>query len=89
MIPITGSDDEKAHFINCRGVELANFIDTFIQNNQLPPISDDAKTGGVALLGWSAGTLITAAAIVNLDTLSEASKKRFKSHLRGHIMQGA
>ncbi|KAJ7764861.1 Alpha/Beta hydrolase protein [Mycena metata] len=87
MIPITGSDEEKANFIKSRGVELANFIDTFIQNNQLPPISDDGKTGGVALLGWSAGNLITAAAIANLDALSDASKKRLKSHLRGHIMQ--
>jgi len=87
MIPITGSDDDKAGFIVSRGIELANFIDAFIQKNDLPPISNDGKTGGVAILGWSAGNLLTCAAIANIGSLSAASKDRFKLYLRAHIMQ--
>ncbi|OCB85143.1 hypothetical protein A7U60_g7768 [Sanghuangporus baumii] len=83
----TGSDDEKATFLNDRGYELATFIDLFIQQNGIPPISDDGKTGGVSLLGWSSGCGFTTATIANIERLSAEGQKRFQSHLRAHVMQ--
>ncbi|KAJ6458696.1 hypothetical protein DFH09DRAFT_1115381, partial [Mycena vulgaris] len=63
----TGSETEKAHFIDARGIEFATFVETFVQKYDLPPISPDGKSGGVALLGWSAGNLVTAAALNSLE----------------------
>ncbi|KAJ7596358.1 hypothetical protein C8J56DRAFT_774237 [Mycena floridula] len=85
MILITGSDEEKADFLNARGLELAKFIDSFIQSAHLPPISISGR-GGVALLGWSAGNLASLAVIANTDKLPLDSQERFKTHLRAHIM---
>ncbi|KAJ6626740.1 hypothetical protein B0H10DRAFT_2211017 [Mycena sp. CBHHK59/15] len=85
-ILMTGSDEEKARWIDARGLELANFVDTFIQDNQLPPISADGNSGGVALLGWSSGNQVTASAIANLDKLSTSSQNRFTAYLRAYIM---
>ncbi|KAJ7139247.1 hypothetical protein C8R44DRAFT_764116 [Mycena epipterygia] len=82
----SGSDTEKSQFIDARGMELASFVDTFIQKHQLPPISSDGSSGGVALLGWSAGNLVTAAAIANLAKLPASTQDRFKVYLRAHIM---
>jgi hypothetical protein len=67
---------------------LGNFIEAFIQKNDLPPISADGKTGGVAVLGWSAGGLLSCAVIANIDSLSPTAKDRFKLYLRAHILQG-
>ncbi|KAK7055262.1 hypothetical protein R3P38DRAFT_2846065, partial [Favolaschia claudopus] len=86
FIPITGSDEEKAGFLASRGIELANFVSTFIEKNELPPISADGKTGGVAFLSWSAGSTLPCAAIANIGSLSADAQARFKSHLRAHVM---
>ncbi|KAJ7592218.1 Alpha/Beta hydrolase protein [Mycena floridula] len=86
MILITSSGEEKADFINTRGLEIATFVDSFIQSAQLPPVSSDGK-GGVALLGWSAGNLGAVGAIANIDKLPMAAQERFKTHLRALIMQ--
>ncbi|KAK7046737.1 Alpha/Beta hydrolase protein [Favolaschia claudopus] len=88
-IPITGSEDEKTKFLASRGIELANFAATFIEKNNLPPISADGKTGGVAFLGWSAGNNLTCAAVANIDGLSAGAQARLRSHLRAHIMYEA
>jgi len=46
--------------IEARGMELATFIRWFIETERIPPITDDLNedgrpSGGIALLGWSAG----------------------------------
>ncbi|KAJ6509140.1 hypothetical protein DFH09DRAFT_942672 [Mycena vulgaris] len=82
----TGSETEKAHFIDARGIEFATFVETFVQKYDLPPISPDGKSGGVALLGWSAGNLVTAAALNSLGKLPPSSQDKFKLYLRAHIM---
>ncbi|KAJ7579965.1 hypothetical protein C8J56DRAFT_961926 [Mycena floridula] len=43
MILITSSGEEKADFINTRGLEIATLVDSFIQSAQLPPVSSDGK----------------------------------------------
>ncbi|KAJ7162772.1 Alpha/Beta hydrolase protein [Mycena crocata] len=86
MLPVTGTDEDRERFWHSRGVELANFVDAFIQTNNLPPISTDGTTGGVVLLGWSFGSLFTASAIAAIDGLSDAIQARLKSHLRAHVM---
>ncbi|KAJ7433448.1 hypothetical protein B0H11DRAFT_2296847 [Mycena galericulata] len=82
----SATDEEKALFINSRGIEFATFIDKFNQKEHLPEISPNGDSGGFALLGWSAGNLVTAAALSNIEKLSPQTQELFKKGLRAHIM---
>lgn len=83
-----GTDAEKTTFLQDRGIEIATFIDTFIQQENLPAVSSDGKSGGVAVLGWSLGNSFTIATIANVDTLPAAVQQRLGSYIRALIMQG-
>ncbi|KAJ7353439.1 hypothetical protein DFH08DRAFT_956499 [Mycena albidolilacea] len=82
LIPITGSDEDKAGFIASRGVQLGNFIDAIHPEKRSTPMFADIKTGGMAVLGWLAGDLLSCAVVVNIDSLSPTAKDRFKLYLR-------
>ncbi|KAI0317447.1 kinase-like domain-containing protein [Amylostereum chailletii] len=83
---LAGSDDEKLKFITNRGVEIATFIDQFIQRFNIPPIPADGKGGGAAILPWSAGHGSVISALSNLNNLHEDTRARFASHIRALIM---
>ncbi|THH19421.1 hypothetical protein EW146_g1768 [Bondarzewia mesenterica] len=84
-----GTDTQKMNWLKDRGLEIANFVDAFIQRENLSLVSADGKRGGVALLGWSSGATFTAAAISNIDALPSDVRARLVSRLRVHIMQGS
>ena len=84
----TGSDTDKAIFLSCRGLEIMTFIDKFIQQYDLPAISGDGKTGGVALAGWSLGNIVTCAAASSAERLSPNVKFRLAKYLRALVLQG-
>ncbi|KAI0064117.1 hypothetical protein BV25DRAFT_1934138 [Artomyces pyxidatus] len=81
-----GSDAGSAAFLNARGIEAAIFIDKFIQHNDIPPISESLRGGGIGLLGWSAGNTVTISLVANLDVLAADTQARFASRLRALIM---
>ncbi|KIJ91196.1 hypothetical protein K443DRAFT_14603 [Laccaria amethystina LaAM-08-1] len=83
----TGSDTDKVIFLSNRGLEIMTFIDEFIQQYELPPISGDGKTGGVALAGWSLGNIVTCAAISSAERLSPGVKFRLAKYLRALVLQ--
>ncbi|KAI0064173.1 hypothetical protein BV25DRAFT_1801051 [Artomyces pyxidatus] len=85
-IPASGSEDEKTAFFKARGIEAATFIDKFVQQNDIPPISSDGRSGGIGLLGWSAGNGVTLSVVAHLDELPSQTQARFVSHLRAVIM---
>lgn len=85
-VTITGGDEERDAQMEARGHEIGTFIATFIQRFSLPPPSDDKKTGGVCLLGWSVGALFQLAAIATADTLPEAARSVLSSHIRSLIL---
>ena len=84
----TGSDADKATFLSSGGLEIMTFIDEFIQQYDLPPISGDGQTGGVALAGWSLGNIVNCAAISSAERLSSDVKFRLAKYLRALILQG-
>ncbi|KAI0058354.1 hypothetical protein BV25DRAFT_1810813 [Artomyces pyxidatus] len=84
---INGTDEDKSEYLKTRGLELSRFIDIFIRENNTPPISPDGKTGGIAILGWSAGNGVVLSAIANVDSIPEDARSRLGSHLRALIMQ--
>ncbi|KAI0368496.1 hypothetical protein BV20DRAFT_969126 [Pilatotrama ljubarskyi] len=85
----SGSDDEKAVFLRSRGLEVADFVDRFVVNNNVPALSSDGQKGGFAILGWSLGCAIALAAVANIDALPAASKLPWQSDMRALLLQEA
>ncbi|EMD39248.1 hypothetical protein CERSUDRAFT_47214 [Gelatoporia subvermispora B] len=79
-------DTAKEAFVRSRGLEMALFVDQFIQEHQLPPISVDGKAGWVAVLGWSMGSSFALCAVAHSDALPPESSARLQSHLRTLIL---
>lgn len=82
-----GTDAQKTEYLAKRGIEIATFVDNFIQLYNLPAMSDDGESGGVVLLGWSLGCSFTLSAVANLDKLPKAVRHRLASYMKAHIMQ--
>ncbi|TFK25401.1 hypothetical protein FA15DRAFT_590555 [Coprinopsis marcescibilis] len=84
---VNGTDSQKAQYLRDRGLEILQFMDVFIQTNLLPPISEDEKTGGSALLGWSLGNSFTLPGIARASELGAETTTRLSHHLRSLILQ--
>lgn len=84
----SGSDTDKASFLQDRAAEFATFVSTFIQNNNIPPPTADGKNGGVALLGWSQGNAFSIATVANVQIYPKTVKDSLAGYLRALIMQG-
>ncbi|KAL0950281.1 hypothetical protein HGRIS_010261 [Hohenbuehelia grisea] len=83
----------QSTWLHDRGIEIAKFIDGLIQKEHLPEVSVDAETGsvtgGVVILGWSAGASYTNATIACVEHLEAAIQSRLGTHLRGNIVYDA
>ncbi|TFK82037.1 alpha/beta-hydrolase [Polyporus arcularius HHB13444] len=82
----TASDDQKAAFLRARGAELAAFIDKFIQEANLPPVSADGSSGGIALMGWSLGCAFALSVVSHIDTYPQSVQARLGAYLRTLIL---
>ncbi|KAG6829248.1 hypothetical protein H0H87_012099 [Tephrocybe sp. NHM501043] len=83
---LKGGDSAKkdsAH--HARGLEIATFIDNFITNNKVHPISEDGKSGGIVLLGWSFGCALALAAVSSAQALPADARSRLGAHIRSVI----
>ncbi len=89
-VVLTGgsSEADRDAQIAARGHEIASFVDAFIQKFKLPPLSDDGKIGGVALLGWSVGGAFPVAAVASSGTLPTDVQARLSSYVRSLIVYG-
>ena len=82
-----GTDIQKAEWLKSRGLEISNFMNSFIVRENLPAISPDGNSG-CALLGWSMGCSFTLPAIAYLGDLPSPVRARLASYLRAHILHG-
>ncbi|EKM51920.1 uncharacterized protein PHACADRAFT_212537 [Phanerochaete carnosa HHB-10118-sp] len=85
----SGTDEEKAQHVRDRGVEIATFIDKFVQQNGLPPPDEKGNGGGFAVMGWSLGALYALATAANVDALGDAERARFAQYMRSLILLDA
>ncbi|KAH9918268.1 Alpha/Beta hydrolase protein [Fomitopsis serialis] len=85
--PVVGSDEQKAAYLADRGIEIANFVDSFIQKHDLPHITADRKGGGVGLLGWSSGSVSALSAVAWVDRLPSDTQRRLALCMRSLILQ--
>ncbi|KAI0316477.1 Alpha/Beta hydrolase protein [Amylostereum chailletii] len=82
----TGSTASKNAWMDDRGRELATLVSNFIKDEQLPALSKDGKTGGVALFGWSLGVPFVLNPLVSTPTLPADVRKRFCNNLRAVLL---
>ncbi|TBU50255.1 hypothetical protein BD309DRAFT_498107 [Dichomitus squalens] len=80
-----GEEDKQA-FLQARGLEIASFVDRFIEQNGLLPISSDRKTGGIVILGHGIGCVFALSAVASLDTLSASVQQRWGAHMRALLL---
>jgi pimeloyl-ACP methyl ester carboxylesterase len=85
---INGATSARDLLVKSMGIELLNYIDIFIQQHDIPVISSDGNSGGIALVGWSLGTILTVPAIANIDAIAADARSRISSRLRAYIMHG-
>lgn len=75
-----------------QGMELAGFITHFIENDNLPlpRESDGVKTGGICILGWSAGGAASAISLLaNIEALDSHRSAQIEKYLYSVILLGA
>ena len=73
-----------------RGAEIARFLSWFIDDEQIPPRSNDTNgiNGGISLLGWSLGNTTTLSLLAFANTLDPGLMKKLAKHLRKVVVFG-
>ncbi|KAF8343258.1 hypothetical protein F5887DRAFT_1213937 [Amanita rubescens] len=66
---VSGTKEQKDAWHRDRGHEVGMFIHRLIDQENIPPISVDNKTGGVIVFGWSSGAGDANDTIAHADTL--------------------
>ncbi|EJD07447.1 uncharacterized protein FOMMEDRAFT_149976 [Fomitiporia mediterranea MF3/22] len=81
-------DNAETHdqFAKARAVEFAQFIKTFVENEDVPKASSDWKRGGVVLLAWSSGNSYTLPLLSYIDAIPIDTREIISQYLRSHVM---
>ncbi|KAL0570678.1 hypothetical protein V5O48_011285 [Marasmius crinis-equi] len=86
-------EKNRLDYLRARGSEFLKFVNTFVQKQKLPPISEvevekgvTKKCGGIAFMGWSLGHSVTFAALANLEHEPKELQTMLATHLRTHIL---
>ena len=85
---VNGTKEQKDAWHRDQSHELGMFIHKLIDKGNLPPISADRKTGGVAVVGWSSGAGNAIGMIAHPVTLPPAIRTGLALHVRFLIVQG-
>ncbi len=84
------SADSDAHksFLTDRGLEIARFMTWFIRKHGIPKASEDGTSGGIALMGWSAGNITTLAFLSYVDSYPSEVIEALDPYVRTQIIFG-
>ena len=85
---VNGTKEQKDAWHRDRGHEVGIFIHNLISKENIPPISADRETGGIILLGWSAGAGDANATIAHANTLPSDIRSHLALYIRSVIIQG-
>jgi hypothetical protein len=76
-------------FLQRLGLEVANFLLWFAETHKVPMISDDKKSGGISVMGWSLGAVSPLALLGHPDVISKESKQQLALYLRQALLYSA
>ncbi|KAH7928984.1 hypothetical protein BV22DRAFT_1030006 [Leucogyrophana mollusca] len=83
----------QASALQARAMELAAFIHWFIETEDIPPIAQrpgsDGLTGGLSLVGWSAGNLQTLTLLAHAAKVPEKTRTLLDSYFRSFFIYAA
>lgn len=85
------SGDSELHneFARTRAKEFATFIKNFIEyDKKLPRISEDGKSGGIVLMGWSAGNNFIIPLLAYADVIDKDTREKVEPYLRSLLIFG-
>ena len=85
-LEMTEDNEKQEALVLQQGVELATFVARAIVQCDIPQIEE--SNGGVIIIGWSLGSLITLSMLANLDRVSEKDLTYLSSHLRTVHLHG-
>jgi pimeloyl-ACP methyl ester carboxylesterase len=87
-----GEKDNLVHgrklFLETLGLQVAQFLTAFLDQNDIPRASPDGKSGGLALLGWSLGGLSVLTLLGQSDAIPKSYFTRLGPYLRTCLLLG-
>jgi len=72
-------------FLQRLGLEVANFLLWFAETHKIPMISDDRKSGGISVMGWSLGAVSPLALLGHPDVIPKESRQQLELYFRQAI----
>lgn len=69
-------------------MQLAWFLEHFVEHENTPKVSLDRKSGGFILMGWSFGNATTLSLLADPAVLPTELYERIESYLRSLILYG-
>lgn len=77
-----GSEADREEWLNQQGRTFALFLEGLIDSHNLP------ENGGIGLVGWSMGNLITTSFVACVSHLPPATRKTLQAYLKAVIVYG-
>ncbi|THU90351.1 hypothetical protein K435DRAFT_821187 [Dendrothele bispora CBS 962.96] len=89
--PYTDAEiDDLVHgrkvFLDRLGTLLGDFLKTFIENETIPEMDMVNRTGGIAIMGWSAGNMTGMSLFSDPDLLDDTIYKLLRKYVRGLVL---
>jgi hypothetical protein len=69
-------------------LEVTHFLLWFIQTYSIPRISNNGKSGGLAIMGWSIGSITSLTVLGQPEVIPETSYRTLEHYLREMILFG-
>lgn len=79
----------KQSFLDDIGKSLYDFLSHLIETERIPKISSDRQSGGIVILGWSAGVISSLTLLQNPDLLDSKDYTVLQEYIRDLIFEGS
>jgi hypothetical protein len=78
----------RKSFFEQLALEMTHFLLWFIQTYNIPCISNNGKSGGLAIMGWSMGSITSLTVLGQPEVIPETSYRTLEHYLREMILFG-
>lgn len=78
----------KVSFTERFGKEVAHLLGWFVDTHSIPKTGVDGQTGGIAVMGWSAGAVTSLAMLGYPEAVGAEAYKKLEPYYRKLILYG-